>query len=160
MEDEDLFLRELRGGHAWQLLPAAFFALHGLKVEVPQLSIRGDAQDARIWSNSTDILLNGWPVEIKSRRESFTSAADYPFDTAFVDTVSGYIAKQVKPLAYVIVSRPTGAMLCLSVAKTRAWWEVLAKHDRVRDIDERFYAIDKRCLQPLSVLVEALKVRK
>jgi len=157
LANDELFLRELREGHAWQMLPATFFTLAGLRVEVPALRERERQSQARQWSDTTDIVLNGWPIEVKSRREAFTSNIDYPYKTAFVDTVSGFEAKTTKPLAYVLVSRPTGAMLCLSVAKTRAVWKVVEKRDRVRDIDERFYVVGSRHLQPVGVLVDALK---
>jgi hypothetical protein len=155
--NDKLFLRELRDGHAWQMLPTVFFALHGLEVVVPSLAVRRDVSERRAWRSSVDIRVGGWDIEVKSRRERFTSPADYPYPTAYVDTVSGYESKPRPPLAYVLVSRPTGGMLALSVARTRELWTVRESRDRTRGITDAFYEVPRRCLVSLDALVGALK---
>lgn len=155
-QNDELFISELKAGHEWQMLAACFFKLHGFEVEVPELSIRNSIKQAGNWISSVDLLLNGKKIEIKSRNEVFSSPQSFPYDTIFVDTVSGYDAKAEKPLAYIMISRPTGCMLCLRSDKPNAW-KIEEKFDRVRKIKEKFYVCDKKYLQTLDCLVGFLK---
>ena len=108
-QNDALFFRELREGHAWQMLPALYFRLRGLKVEMPALTVRESIEDAGRWRNSFDLRVNGHVIEVKSRGETFFDR--FPYESVIVDTVAGYRAKDPKPTAYLMISRPTGAMV-------------------------------------------------
>lgn len=88
--------------------------------------------------------------------ETFTSGQSFPYDTVFVDTVSGYEAKETKPLAYVIISRPTGAMVILKTLSSKGW-AVESKFDHTRKIQENFYVCKRKHLQTPDVLVSYIK---
>lgn len=137
-------------------MPALFFRLQGFQVEIPELKIRSSIKEANKWINSSDLIVNGAVIEVKSRNESFTSKLDYPYETVFVDTVSGYDAKETKPLAYIIISRPTGVMLCLKTLSAKGW-KIESKFDRVRKIRENFYVCEPKRLQTLNFLTSFLK---
>lgn len=156
-KNDELFFSELKAGHDWQKLPALFLKLNGLNVEVPDLTIRSSIKEASKWKDTADLTVNGYIIEIKSRNEAFTSAASFPYDTIFVDTVSGYKAKSIKPLAYVMVSRKTGGMLALFSASSDAW-KIEEKFDRVRRIKESFYVAEKKDFMTLEPLIEKLKI--
>lgn len=152
----DLFLKELRAGYDWQILPLFFFRLHGLPAEMPALTIRKDIAEADRWKDSQDITIGTNAIEVKSRNEEFTSSDSFPYPTAIVDTVSGYDAKQQKPLAYVFVSRPTGAMLCVRGTSSYRWTKT-KKRDKVRNISDEFYVCPKSELRSMSALIRTLK---
>jgi len=95
-------------------------------------------------------------IEVKSRNESFISGNTYPYETVFVDTVSGYNAKETKPLAYIIISRPTGAMVVLKTLSSKGW-NIESKFDHVRKIKEDFYVCKPKHLQTLDVLISYIK---
>lgn len=155
-QNDALFFKELKEGYQWQQMPALYFQLRGLSVEVPELKIRSSIKEASKWINTPDLLVNGHVIEIKSRNESFTSGNDYPYPTVFVDTVSGYEAKETKPLAYVIISRPTGSMVVLKTLSSKGWM-VESKFDHVRKIKEDFYVCKPKHLQTLDILVSYIK---
>lgn len=154
--NDELFFKELKEGHSWQQLPALFFKLRGLSVEIPELKIRSSIEEAHKWIDTPDLLVNGHIIEVKSRNESFVSGDSYPYKTAFVDTVSGYNSKITKPLAYVIISRPTGAMVVLKTLSSKGW-SIESKFDHIRKIKEDFYVCKPKHLQTLDVLVSYIK---
>lgn len=156
-DNDALFLRELHNGYAWQSFVAAFFACNGLSVHLPDLTVRENIRQADAWTRSDlDLRVNGMIVEVKSRGERFTSPDDFPYDKPFVDTVVGYDAKDPKPVAYVFVSQITGCMVSLATHRS-THFTVAKKHDRVRDIDERFYVCSKSALRTMDKLVEYLR---
>ncbi len=155
-KNDDLFLSELKSGFDWQSLPALFFKLHGLSVEMPDLRVRDSIRDAHNWLNETDLIVNGHFIEVKSRNESFITSRSFPYSTIFVDTVSGYDAKEKKPTAYIMISRPTGSMLCLRANNSNGW-TTERKHDRVRKIWDDFYVAPRENLQTLDALVKFIK---
>lgn len=150
-QNDKLFFSELKSGYEWQFIPAMFFKLQGFSVEVPELTIRSNIDEADKWIESKDLIVNGYHIECKSRNEEFTNSGDYPYDTCFIDTVSGYDAKTIKPLAYIIISRKTGSMLCIQ-SESNHGWKVEEKFDHVRKIRERFYTCQKNRLHPMSKL--------
>lgn len=157
--NDQLFMKELREGYQWQNLPAVFFRLQGLEVEIPELKIRSSIKEAYKWSDTPDLIVNGSIIEVKSRNETFTSGSSFPYETVFIDTVSGYDAKKIKPLAYVMISRPTGAMVVLKTLSSKGW-NIESKFDHTRKIRENFYVCRRRHLQSPDVLVSYLKTSK
>jgi hypothetical protein len=154
--NDELFFKELKQGYYWQHLPLTFFELHGLEVQMPELKFRASIKEAEKWKNSSDLIVNGFIIEVKSRNESFTSPESFPYETILVDTVSGYDAKDVKPLAYIMISRPTGAMLTLRSTSSKGWQKE-SKFDNIRKITDDFYLCKKKRLQTLDVLVSYIK---
>ena len=155
-ENDDLFLSELKSGFDWQSLPALFFKLHGLNVEMPSLRVRSSIKEAHNWLDETDLIVNGHSIEIKSRNENFTTPRSFPYPTIFVDTVSGYNAKKKKPTAYIMISRPTGSMLCIR-ADNSSGWTTERRFDRVREIWDDFYLAPKERLQALDTLLKFIR---
>jgi len=155
-QNDTLFINELKAGYQWQYIPAIFFKLNGLSVEIPELTIRDNISEADKWLESKDLIVNGYTIECKSRNEEFTNKTDYPYGTCFVDTVSGYDAKTIKPIAYIIISRKTGSMLCIQSSDNSSWG-IEEKFDHVRKIREKFYTCGSNRLHPLSKLTNYIK---
>ena len=107
----------------------------------------------------TDIVLTKLQdcLEVKSSSRFFTDdLKSYPYETLFVDTVSGFDAKVFKPLAYVFVSQKGNGVLCLS-PKTKQSWKVVEAYDSVRNITDNFYSVSREMLQPYSLLVDSIR---
>lgn len=155
-ENDDLFFSQLREGFEWQKLAKLFFELHGLRVEMPELTIRDSIENAGAYISSKDLIVNGETIETKSRNESFTYPLSFPYKTLLVDTVSGFDGKKTKPLAYVFISRPTGSMICL-MSETSNQWQKEKKFDRVRKITDEFYVADRKLCTCLDELIEVLR---
>jgi hypothetical protein len=155
-ENDNLFFSQLKEGYNWQKLPKLFFELHGLSVEMPELTIRDSISTASEYLSSKDLIVNGYSLETKSRNESFTYPLSFPYKTLLVDTVSGFNGKVVKPLAYLFISRPTGSMIGL-MTNTRNKWNIEKKYDRVRHITDEFYVADRLLCIQMDELLEELK---
>lgn len=92
-------------------------------------------------------------VEVKFRELSFTGPADYPYSTAFVGRRSRWDGRSNLPLAVVLVSRPTGAVVVVP-GSSRSSWVVETAPDRVTRRVETSYACPRELLEPLDSLVE------
>jgi hypothetical protein len=89
-------------------------------------------QIAQFTATEKDILLDrGRTLEVKSRSFSFTSVDDYPYPTAFVDTVEGWQAKEAKAVAVAVVSQSTGGIVVVPVS-TEPMWSVRDVFDSKR----------------------------
>ncbi len=64
-QNDTLFFEELKQGHNWQNYPALFLSLQGFKVEMPNLSIRENIQEADKYKNSADLIVNGKILEFR-----------------------------------------------------------------------------------------------
>lgn len=87
-----------------------------------------------------DLILeqSGICLEVKSRNVRWTCLDDFPFRDIIVDTVSGYDQKRQTPLAYVLVSRPTGAEIVVPTTMDRLW-SSRRKKDKERNLRDLFY---------------------
>lgn len=161
-QNDDLFIKELRQGYAWQKFVGMYFELNGLQVQQEsELKIRESIADTHHWTNIPDLVVNGHILEIKSRNLNFTSPQSYPFQTVMIETISGFAAKKPKPLAYIIVSRETGTMLFLgSGKKNREVWHTQSAFDRTRNIQDDWYMVGRSQLQTMDILLDLLKKNK
>lgn len=159
-QNDDLFRSLVAEGHAWQSLPYTFLKLAGFNVEMPALTIRDDISEAGAWSETYDLRVGAFCLEVKSRPFRFSSPGDWPTPRlpAFLDTTKKWEAKTVKPFAYIFVSKPTGGMVATcATAEARGRWGQVTRRDRVRQIDECFYTVERKHLVSMDILVQALK---
>jgi hypothetical protein len=160
-ENDELFFRQLSTGHEWAEVVAERFRAAGIAARATPMSRRRTLADRHRYRNEIDVLVGpiGAPVEIKSRNLDFSAdPATYPYDTAFVDTVGGWDAKDPKPVAIVLVSQKTGAMLVVPTS-SQATWTRTHKRDRVRNVRDIWYAVDRALLIPFDELLDRMKLR-
>jgi hypothetical protein len=158
-ENDDLFRELLAVGHRWAGVVAAYLRNAGLDVEITPMEWRKTIEHRGEFADEYDLSVIGARVpihvDVKSRALGFTTPEDYPYPTAFVDTVSGWDAKAHKPSAIVLVSQLTGAMLVIPRTSADKWTRAWSR-DHVRGIDDWFYMIDRSLLRPMDVFVEWL----
>src|SRR5689334_18766566 len=121
--NDELFRRELSVGHQYAELVAARLREEGLHVVVTPMEVRADIDDRHRFANEFDLLVGERApciIDVKSRDLAF-SGDDYPYPSAFVDTVGGWNAKATKPMAIVLVSQRTQAMRVVSVRRQPQW---------------------------------------
>jgi len=95
-------------------------------------------------------------IEVKSTSCSFSAdVSKYPFRSLFVDTVSGFDAKAIKPIAYVIISQKTHEVVCIS-HKSKDSWKKVSAYDRKQKLNDVFYSAPKSALIPFGELVDWL----
>ncbi len=143
--------------HSWEEWSAA---RGGAKKEVRR--DHENSEDMLIAVASGEVL-----AEIKSRNVSrgwnkwfrlgFTSPEDFPHDTIFVDTVSGFDAKERKPDVVICVCQHTKTMIWLPVKQTRKFWTQMQRWDATREITDNFYECPKGYWKPIKSLVDTLK---
>jgi hypothetical protein len=158
IDNKELFVKELSEGFKWQTLPLTFLQLHNIEVDMPELKIRGEKKEIPEYFDSKDIIANNKRIEIKSRKERFTGPETFPYDTIIVDTVKKFDGREDKPMAYIMISRPTGCMMWIDTSK-KDEWTIERKFDRTRKYWDNFYVISKSKLLSMDSLIEVLNVK-
>ena len=148
-------------GHSYNEMVAQ--RLQGEKIwcEVPELELVSTKEEIqRMTENEKDIILdNGLILEVKSRNLGFSEdPALFWQKDIYVDTVSGYEAKKVKPYAYVMVSQKSGNMLVVH-SNTKDKWFKKTVTDPYRKVTDVFYKIERQHLTTWASLVEDLKAK-
>jgi len=149
---DDNFRRRLVASLPSLELVAEGLARAGVSAEVSEYRFRENVQEiAGYTEGEKDLVLrkSRFCVEVKSRDLSWTTPGDYPYGTAFVDTVAGFERKRKKPIAYVLVSNRTGAMACVPEFTCTGWTQE-RRRDRERGILDNFYMVDRKLLVDLD----------
>ena len=77
-------------------------------------------------------------------------------DKGAVEVDFEFTAREDNPIAYVMVSRPTGAMLWVDATRNNEW-DTIERFDNVRKFKEKFYTVYKNKMMTMNRLVSALK---
>ena len=153
------FLEELRRGHRRELYVGALLLETGLAVQVPLLEEAATPWEGKRFAEQRDVIVDGLIVEVKGRTCVFTCAEDFPYPTVNICTVKRWEARREKPVAFVMVSLPTHALLVVS-SRTFKTWEIADSRDGRRDgWVTPTYRAPKEHLRPFADLVEALRGR-
>lgn len=161
--DDTLFRREAQIGQSFSEAVATYLNDRNIACHATELEFAKDVQDReRFKTHEQDIVFHkfGGCLEVKSRRLKFDSdPASYPFATALVDTVSGWEAKASTPLAVILISQETKAMLVVPPS-TKDSWGKFSSFDKIRRINETWYECPKTNLVHIDHLVEFLARRQ
>ncbi len=163
-KNDELFRQELETGHDWARLVVTRLNEAGVPAVLTPLAWRDNIDERHAFSNEVDILVpspdGDIPIESKSRNLFFTDVpVSYPFDTVFVDTVSGWDKKAVKPFAVVFTSQESGSMLVLPSRSPTIKWTTSVAFDRVRGVRDRWYEVPYNALVPFQTLINSLQKR-
>lgn len=159
LDNDQLFFEQLEIGHDWAEKVATRLTAAGVSASATPMVRRLSVDHRHEFRNEQDVVLarGHRAVEVKSRNLAFfEEPSTYPYPTALLDTVSGWDAKHPKPVAVVLVSQITGAMLVAPLS-TSDNWTVTNAHDRVRGIDDRWYTVDVDDLIPFPVFIQRLR---
>ena len=141
------------GSHTEEYL-AAKLREAGIDVEKPEYPER--MPTSYYTKHQVDLVANGYILEVKGRSVLFHDAASYPFDTIFVEGVSGFDAKENVPDFYVNVSNLTGAIIYLDVQRTWDSWTVERISGKYRKSDYDMYVSRADQWGDFDELVKAL----
>ena len=148
-------------GHSYNEIVAARLRGENIGCTVPDLELVSTAEEIkRMTENEKDIILdNGLVLEVKSRNIGFSEdPALFWQKDIYVDTVSGYEAKKVKPYAYVMVSQKSGNMIVVH-SDTKDKWFKKTVTDPYRKVTDVFYKIEKQHITTWDSLVADLKTK-
>jgi hypothetical protein len=122
-ERKAYFLQQLAIGDKWAEHVATQITEAGKYAHATPLQVAGSAEQiAAFTALEKDIMLDkGRTLEVKSRSFAFTGVDDYPYETAFVDTVEGWAAKVSHPVAVAVVSQSTGCVVVVPVSTESMW---------------------------------------
>jgi hypothetical protein len=117
------FLQQLKIGDQWAEFVASQITEVGKYAYATPTKIAESEEHIKDFTeNEKDILLSrDRTLEVKSRSFHFTSVNDYPYETAFVDTVEGWLAKRSHPVAVAVVSQKTGCVVVVPVSTSGLW---------------------------------------
>ena len=147
-----------QGGH-WSKYVADILQSKGVRCSAPEIKIATTTAEREYMTRHEQDIIFDWndeALEVKSSSRDFTSDCfNYPYQSLFVDTVSSFESKIVKPLAYVFVSQKVKGLVCLS-PKAKNHWRKVEAFDKQRQINELFYSASKDLLIPFDDLVDHL----
>lgn len=154
--DHDGFLKDLAAGRRIEMAVAIEFLDRGFTVRVGRHADAETPYEAARFTEENDLLIEErYLIEVKSSSYPFTSVHDFPFPGAYTCTVRRWEQRQQKPVAFVLVSTPTMAMLAVS-RKSFPHWTVHQSHDSRRDWTTATYRCPLAYVRPFDELVEAL----
>jgi len=157
--NDGLFFAELEEGHRYTVEVGRRLRSLGIAVDIPALSKRETIKDRHLYHNEHDIVIPGSPqfiIEVKSRKRDFNCAHDFPHETVFVDTVSGWDRKDPKPIAVVYISQITMGIAVIR-GSTRRSWKIEEAFDPTRNITDHFYSVPRNLLVGFGDLVKFLE---
>lgn len=155
----DLFLQELEIGSKWAEYAAKQLTEAGIPCKATEMRIAQSEEEVQEFTeNDQDVVLldGSGHFEVKSRRLTFTNYLNYPFDTVFLDTTSGWSQKKVKPIAYLIVSQETGAIIVVPT-DTSSEWKTTTAFDRIRKFSDTWYTAHRHQMLSFKEFVEEYK---
>jgi hypothetical protein len=153
------YVASMTQGHTYNEYVADVLRSFNIDCSVPELEIAKTKKDiSRMTVNEKDIVLgDGRCLEVKSRNLVFNDdPISFPYNDLLVDTVSGYEAKAIKPLAYIFVSQKTKRMFALPTY-THSFWKIQKKYDHHRKHEDKFYLATVDLCRPFSALIQHLK---
>jgi len=168
-ENDELFLRECAEGHRWERYIAGLLRREGFDADTPKQTLREHVSEAPEYLEDSDVIVklpsvddqgNPWErelsFEVKSRKVMFRTPRDFPYEHIFVDTVSGWDAKNPRPAAVICVSQFTHQVMVLS-SGTQEHWGIEKRHDRLRGFTTDFYVAPRELWAPWGSFVRRLR---
>lgn len=158
MVDDEFFREQLRRGDYWAEQVAKRIREAGKFAKAsPTEFAETEAEREHFKQFDKDIeLSNNRVLEVKSRNLSFSDdPTSFPYETAFMDTVEGWLAKDVQPVAVAVVSQVTGAVLVAPVSRFSEWTR-LETFDRVRGFPVTVFECPKALLKTFQAFIDWL----
>jgi hypothetical protein len=151
------YVKAFTEGHSYNKIVAKYLLDRKIPCTVPELQIAKTSEERRrLTLEEQDIVLDLIPhvLEVKNVSINFSwEPSEFPFPTTIVDTVSSYEDKNKKPLAYVLRSKPTGAMLAVGPS-SKPRWAKKSLYDKKQQLTDNFYIVSKKDLRSMQELVD------
>lgn len=156
------YVKAFTEGHSYNKIVAQYLIDNGIPCTVPELQIAKNSGERRHMTlTEKDIVLDLIPhvLEVKNVSIEFGwDPKDFPFPTTIVDTVNSYEDKQQKPLAYILRSKKTGAMLAVRPSSKDRWGQKNL-YDKKQELTDNFYIVNKRDLRSMDELIAYIASR-
>ena len=126
-DNDELFFEQLNIGLKYQKIVEQRLLDYGIPCKSTTLRIGTTLEERqREFPDVPDLIINNNDkivLEVKSRKLKFTTKKDYPFDTALLDTVYGWRLKITKPIATLLISQYTEAIL-VALTSDKSKWKI------------------------------------
>jgi hypothetical protein len=153
------YVKAFTEGHSYNKIVADYLIDSGIPCIVPELQIAKNNEERRFMTlTEKDIVLDLVPyvLEVKNVSIEFGwDPKDFPFPTTIVDTVSSYEDKEEKPIAYILRSKKTGAMLTVGMS-SKDRWKKKTLYDKKQQLTDNFYIVNKVDLRSMDELITYL----
>jgi len=165
MSEEFDYHKSFALGHSYNQKVAKRLQDNGVSCYAPDLRFaQSVAERFDFTQNEKDVVLNnlldGW-LEVKSSstywEDGDVSSIRSDFSSLFVDTVSSYQGKLIKPMAYILVSQHTDGMLVVPVSTQPHWGVKKNLYDKQRDLYDDFYLVEHQHLKTFNELLVHIK---
>lgn len=155
--DNDTLARELIAeGHQWERVVADRLRSHGLRVHVPDQSVRADVSHALRgdYAGTTDLHVEGLRVQVKSRR-----VREW-YDPMYLCSSRAW-EHDSSADAWICISQITGQALCVSGQRARMHSRESSTHDARRGISSlQVRTLALRYWSPLERMVEWMQAQR
>jgi hypothetical protein len=147
-----------RLGHQYAELVTERLVAYGVRAELQPLEFAKDVADRQRFTRyEKDVIVDAGVLEVKSSSREFgDDPKKYPAPSLIVDTFSGFVNKERKPIAYCMVSQKTEAIVVVPVSSQIRWY-TKELHDHQRGIVDTFLMAYRNELKSFVELVEWLK---
>lgn len=155
--DHQEFLQALHAGRQWEAFVTGAFLRAGLPAEMPEQEDAETPWEGARFIEQTDILVGGYGIEVKTQvRHSWHGEWDFPFAGILLSSVKRWDRRTSKPLAFVVVSAPTRAMLVV-FSDTFPEWEIYEATDPRRGTKDLYYRAPRGLLRSFDILLNRLR---
>jgi hypothetical protein len=140
---------------------AVLFLRAGLCVRIGRFDAAKTPYESARFRNEKDVLVSERHIiEVKGNTRAWTSIKDHPYRDRgiFTCTVARWERRQQKPLAFVLVSRPTGTIFVVR-SRTFSEWHIENAPDRRpgrEGLITPTYCAPMYCVEPFARLVQLL----
>lgn len=141
----------IKKGALWEGYVAASLAFAGFKIVMEPKRIREDTENPYLFEDTTDLIVEGIKVQVKSRSLRFTKPSDFQYDTILVCRYNG---KEIPNTPYIMVSQLTGDIIA-SLPGTERFVET--QEDKVRGYSYKAVFAKKKDLADFTTLCNWIK---
>lgn len=173
LDNHELFYQELQTGLRFQSVLIEKLKTQGIPIFFESIGLELDPNNTseeqfKQWTASRkdvaasrkkygakdkDLIIgkNKIHCECKSRDFNFTCVDDFPYPDIFIDTVSGYEKKEIKPVYTFCISQKSQAVIYTeSLPENCKNWQKKFIYDRKRGIKEQNYSAPKNLWKDFS----------
>lgn len=138
-KNDPSFIDDLRKSKEAVAVAAKWLSERGYPVIVRPTFERPSVEQMGEFSDDGDLEIIQ-RIEVKRRQSlTFTSKADFPYETIIVDACHCYDNARPKPFAYIIFNREMTAAFMVNVRGTFSEWVKVEKRDSAKGRDRVFY---------------------
>ena len=158
VKTDELFCDPQARGDRWAILVAERLNRAGLVTDLASARVGANIDGGHRFADERNLVVSssGAVIDVECRNfPFFEEPTSYPYPTVFVDTVRSWQVREPRPIAIVLISQVTRAMLVIS-AETKNKWVQTTPHCSSCDLFEPRYSVARSELLPFPSFLPTL----